>query len=129
MSRKTSKPVQLEIPQAIALPQGHYLRTLVDEQIGIFCEFDLSKTYKHGMTSHTLYRPDGIWLGDIFRDFADEPWQIAATGQDKVRGAWRDFADAVAQLLRWRHEIDLEMVEWRKVHDKLSQSSLIRKPH
>ena len=84
--------------------------------MGFFCDFDISLTYRNEMAWHTLYKPTGMWIGHIFRDFADEGWQIGATGQDGVRGVWDDFAEAVLGLLRWVDEIDKEMVEWRRAN-------------
>lgn len=117
------KTAQLTLTFAPAtLPKGHYLRTMTDKKMGFFCDFDPDICYEQQMTWHTLYKPDGMWLGHIFRDFADEPWQIAATGQGKVRGAWMEFNEAIANLLKWRKELDLEVEEWWRINASLSQS-------
>lgn len=113
------KTKQLNIPIPFAptlLPPGYYLRTMVDQDLALFADFDIDITYKNEMAWHTLYKPSGIWIGHILRDFADEPWQIAATGQDKVRGVWDDFSEVILSLLRWQDEIEEEMKHWRKMN-------------
>lgn len=91
---------------------------MVDEDKAIFTDFDLAITYGVEAASHAIYRPDGVWIGHVFRDFLDEDWQIAVTGELNVRGAWPDFWVACSELLKWRKQVDVaklkEMILWKQ---------------
>lgn len=65
---------------------------------------------------HTLFIPDGLWIGHVFRDFQDEPWQIAIAGSLDVRGAWDDFEVAISHLMAWREEVAAETDRWRSLY-------------
>ena len=84
---------------------------MVDEDLATFTDFDLTATYATESACHTLYRPDGMWIGHVFKDFEDEDWQIALTGELNVRGAWPDFWIATDELLQWRKQVDAEKVK------------------
>jgi len=113
---------------SIELPVGCHLRTLTDPIAGHFKEFDRDYFCDRAaddtpMTcEHTLYLPNGLWIGQVFREFEDEPWQIRLRDSEAVRGVWDAIEQAVSALLEWEEQRQQEILEWRRSVGLLSSS-------
>jgi hypothetical protein len=98
----------------------YQLRTLENSIAGIFRPFEMNHFCDRASNGekfncrHILESIDHLqWIGQIFKDFPDDDWQVQLTGEIQIRGAWADFDIALQNLWEWHIDEKRSILEWR----------------